>query len=234
MKQTYEIPWILVWVVASLLMVQFSAMAADKVIVIPLFSSGGDDKIPTVTSSTGRVWMDRNLGALRVAQSAGDHGAYGWLYQWGRFTDMHQIRYSHTATNQSIDNVPGHGHFIMLSNDWRSSPNDNLWHGVSGDNNPCPTGFRVPTIAEWTTEVNSWSSKNSAGAFASPLKFVAAGFRDYSDGTVRYAGCCGYFGRYWSSTPKNTITHALSFDNTLTGLGYSFRARGYSVRCIKD
>ena len=56
------------------------AIAQNKVVVIPL---GGDcdcDKILTVTSN-GQVWMDRNLGAARVAQSMDDYFAYGFLYQ---------------------------------------------------------------------------------------------------------------------------------------------------------
>ncbi len=34
--------------------------------------------------ATGKIWMDRNLGASRVAQSSIDEEAYGYLYQWGR------------------------------------------------------------------------------------------------------------------------------------------------------
>ncbi|MCP4487519.1 MAG: hypothetical protein GY820_09420, partial [Gammaproteobacteria bacterium] len=38
-------------------------------------------RIPTVTTSTGQVWMDRNLGASRVAHSITDEEAYGDLFQ---------------------------------------------------------------------------------------------------------------------------------------------------------
>ncbi|WP_202775495.1 inverse autotransporter beta domain-containing protein [Bathymodiolus azoricus thioautotrophic gill symbiont] len=34
--------------------------------------------------NTGRVWLDRNLGATKVAESSADSGAYGDYYQWGR------------------------------------------------------------------------------------------------------------------------------------------------------
>ena len=34
--------------------------------------------------NTGRVWLDRNLGATKVAESSTDSGAYGDYYQWGR------------------------------------------------------------------------------------------------------------------------------------------------------
>lgn len=45
--------------------------------------------VATVTSA-GQVWMDRNLGASRVAISSADSLAYGDLYQWGRGTDGHE------------------------------------------------------------------------------------------------------------------------------------------------
>lgn len=52
---------------------------------------------------TGRVWMDRNLGASRVATSSTDEAAYGDLYQWGRFGDGHQCRKSDT-TSTKVEN----------------------------------------------------------------------------------------------------------------------------------
>jgi hypothetical protein len=131
-----------------------------------------------VVESSGKCWLDRNLGATRVAQSTTDAEAYGHLYQWGRGTDGHQIRTSGTTSTLSGSNTPGHGNFILAPNspyDWRSPQNDNLWQGVNGINNPCPAGYRLPTEAEWNAERQSWSSNNAAGAFASPLKLPVAG-----------------------------------------------------------
>jgi formylglycine-generating enzyme required for sulfatase activity len=68
--------------------------------------------------------------------------------------------------------TPEHGDFIINGSspyDWRNPQNDNLWQGVSGTNNPCPSGYRLPTEAEWEAERQNWSSNNTAGAFASPL-----------------------------------------------------------------
>lgn len=48
------------------------------------FWKPGIEIVPTVTTATGRVWMDRNLGASSVATSSNDAEAYGDLYQWGR------------------------------------------------------------------------------------------------------------------------------------------------------
>ena len=119
---------------------------------------------PTTVISAGQVWMDRNLGASRVATSLTDSKAYGDLYQWGRLTDGHEKRNSSTTRSLSSFDVPGHDRFILNSSspgDWRAPQNDNLWQGVKGINNPCPDGFRLPTEIEWETEKNSWSGTTS-------------------------------------------------------------------------
>ena len=60
------------------------------------------EPIYTVTTSTGRIWMDRNLGATRVPTSASDAQGYGDLYQWGREKDGHQLRTSSTTGPSSF------------------------------------------------------------------------------------------------------------------------------------
>ena len=186
-----------------------------------------------VVSSSGKCWLDRNLGANRVAQSSTDAEAYGDLYQWGRLTDGHQNRTSGTTTTLSNGDVPGHGNFITVNSspfDWRSPQSNNLWQGVSGTNNPCPGGYRLPTDAEWEAERQSWSSNNAAGAFNSPLKLPIAGFRG-ADGWLYDVGVCG---RYWSATVGGTLARYLYFDSSNAGMYYHYRANGYSVRCLKD
>lgn len=181
--------------------------------------------------ATGKVWMDRNLGASRVATSSTDAESYGDLYQWGRSADGHEKRTSQTTFTLSSSDTPSHGEFITSSSDWRSPQNNNLWQGVNGINNPCPEGFRIPTMAELTAEQASWSSNNSAGAFASPLKLPLAGYRSYSYGTLSGIGSLGF---YWSATVYGTYAQDLSFDSGYAGT-YSFvRANGFSVRCLKD
>ena len=98
--------------------------------------------------TTGRVWMDRNLGAIQVATSSTDSLAYGDLYQWGRLKDGHEYRNSSLSSILSKDNSPLNGDFIT-SIDWRSTQNDNLWQGLNGENNICPPGYRLPTEDEW-------------------------------------------------------------------------------------
>ena len=183
-----------------------------------------------VNSTTGKTWMDRNLGASQVATSSTDAAAYGDLYQWGRGADGHQIRTSATTATLSSSDQPGNGNFITSSGDWRSSNNDNLWQGVSGLNNPCPTGYRIPTEAEWDAERSSWTGNNATGAFASPLKLPVAGVRIFS-GSLVNVGITGY---YWSSTVSSTNAKALFSFLSFAYMSTGNRAIGASVRCLKD
>ncbi len=198
---------------------------------VPTWTGG---TTPVTNPTTGEIWMDRNLGASQVATSSTDAAAYGDLYQWGRGTDGHQIRTSGTTSTLSSTDVPGHANFIVAPsspNDWRSSQNNNLWQGVNGVNNPCPSAYRLPTLAELDAERLSWSSNNAAGAFASPLKLSVAGSRNYSSGILSYVGSRGL---YWSSTVNGTLAYYLSFGSSNVSMTSYNRALGSSVRCIKD
>ncbi len=195
--------------------------------------------IPTVgqndvyNHATGKVWMDRNLGATQVATSSTDPLAYGDLYQWGRGTDGHQIRTSPTFSVLSSSNSPGHGFFIVVGvapADWRNPQNDNLWQGPNGINNPCPSGYRLPTQAELNSEIVSWSSSDIEGAFDSPLKLTLGGARIYTTGELVQVT----EGFYWTSTINGTSIPTLYLSNDLAVFFTYPRALGASVRCIKD
>ena len=114
-----------------------------------VFCAAGATAIVDVTNpTTGKIWMDRNLGATQVATTTTDQASYGDLYQWGRRADGHQCRTSPTTVTLSSVDQPAHGDFILAPNapyDWRSPQNANLWQGVNGVNNPCPSGYRLPT-----------------------------------------------------------------------------------------
>ncbi len=191
--------------------------------------------VDVINPATGKIWMDRNLGATQVATSITDTNAYGDLYQWGRGSDGHQCKNSATTTTLSSSNQPGHGNFIVVSNspiDWRSPQNNNLWQGVSGTNNPCPSGYRLPTAAEFDTEQNSWSSSGATGGYLSNLKLTLAGSRGSANGSLGSQGSIGY---YWNSNVNNQFSMILNFSNCcVDSYGNLQRATGISIRCIKD
>jgi hypothetical protein len=211
-----------------------------------VFCATGPTKIVDVLSPTGKTWMDRNLGATRAATSSQDAASYGDLYQWGRGSDGHQCRTSPTTATLSSTDQPGNGNFILvqqgLVRDWRSPENLNLWQGIDGINNPCPTGYRIPTEAELNTERLMFTSQDPAGAFSSALKLPLAGTRYFFNGLINEAD---FISNVWSSQPLDFLgsnqANALYFKSKPYEVGQDIafinnleRAWGCSVRCIKD
>jgi uncharacterized protein (TIGR02145 family) len=215
-------------------------------------SAGIGDAYGEVASATGKVWLDRNLGATQVATSSTDFASYGNLYQWGRAADGHQVIVRDAATpangapptgssaslaTQATTFIADEGSntwdakFITGSSDWLSAPIDNLWTGTAAENNPCPSGFRIPTNAELNQERASWTAQSSVGAINSPLKLPFAGARNSINGTLYNVGSIGF---YWSSTVSSSYARYLSFNSSNAPMNNNNRASGFSVRCIKD
>lgn len=209
-------------------------------------SASNPTPVVEVTSPTGRIWMDRNLGATRVATSSTDTQAYGSLFQWGRSADGHQCfnRYagdgvtnSTTSSTLATSDQPGSALFITASTsptDWRSDNNNNRWNATSMANNPCPTGFRVPYASEFENEITNggWSSSNAAGAFGSTLKLTMGGLRLATTAAGQNVGTQG---SYWSSTISTTSSNELLFtSSSASSSSVASRASGRSVRCIKE
>ncbi|MES2798984.1 MAG: T9SS type A sorting domain-containing protein [Bacteroidota bacterium] len=191
--------------------------------------------VDVTNPTTGKTWMDRNLGATQAATSSTDAAAYGDYYQWGRGADGHQVSSSTTIFTVSANSTPGHGDFIVNTvspHNWFEPSSDNLWQGVNGVNNPCPSGYRIPTTIELQEEYASWSSPDDVGAFNSVLKLPLAGVRQGLDGTMSAAGSIAYY--YSSDLGSSTTTTYLAFLSGVVGMYNSNRANGMSCRCIKD
>lgn len=201
-----------------------------------------------VSPTTGRSWLDRNLGALQVATSSTDYQGYGDLFQWGRPADGHQLITWTSSTSGvpiyvsfnslSASNVPGFPWFIQSNGDWKMNKDDSLWQGADGVNNPCPAGWHVPTDLEWSNEIAYSSAGNApTGGFSESnsaynlLKLPIAGQRfGFSSGLLD-TGLNGY---YWSATvPSAGATNGMEFGGSFVVLIPFIRADGFPVRCIK-
>ena len=200
------------------------------------------DAIPIVTNPiTKRIWMDRNLGAVQVAIGPRDQLSFGSLYQWGRYSDGHQLRDSDTTraiayVHDAINNHEWKGKFILenealVTGDWMDPQHHTLWQGINGINNVCPDGFRIPSESEWEDERKSWTSNDLAGAFLSPLKLTQGGNKYSADGAVT---SIGFLGGYWSSTTDEAAAKLLIIYSSNAYIISDSRSYGHSVRCIKN
>ncbi|HRO70019.1 MAG TPA: FISUMP domain-containing protein, partial [Chitinophagaceae bacterium] len=179
---------------------------------------------------------------------------YGHLFQWGRPADGHQlINYSNGTSGSPVNgktktlatsDAPGHSTFITPDNtiaqggvfiyDWRNDQNTNRW--AINAQGACPTGWHIPTAAEWAAETGI---TNLSTAF-SQLKLTAPGYRygDFDgsnrDGTVRSVGSFAY---YWSSSVWPSGAGFSSYKDISSNDSYSDllgRAYGCAIRCIKN
>ncbi|CAC9519168.1 hypothetical protein [uncultured Gammaproteobacteria bacterium] len=205
-----------------------------------------------VTSSTGQVWMDRNLGASRVATSSTDPASYGDLYQWGRPADGHQIRTSAITATLAANTTPGHANFITITGprgpyDWTIPHTGDVdgalrsaFFAKTDGSGICPTGFNVPTEAQLKAEVDIWDTTNNAavGAFNSVLKLPVAGARIRQAGKLGNVGLVAYL---WTRSVMPTswwyrYARYLGFSsyNTYPEFFNVERSAGNSIRCIKN
>ena len=212
----------------------------------------GTDYCMIVSPYTGKIWLDRNLGAARVCDQFDDIACYGDYYQWGRSFDGHQDSMSATTDIQATDVSNAGSDFITsivtFDIDWAQAADTNgslraaNWSKTDG-NFACPVGFRVPTPAELGAELldaGSAEIQNATDAFNSFLKFPSAGLRAFPTGNMLGEGI---FGTVFSSSPSNdsNATEIRFRDDNGSASGFDiaelhtkYRAFGQSVRCIKD
>ena len=156
----------------------------------------------TITSSSGQVWLDRNIGASQRATSPRDTAAYGDYFRW-------------TEINAS-------------------GP-----YAGSGVGKICPTGFRLPNVAEWLAEFPSIIASNDCAQNAFNHLFLPlAGYRskgmagDVTTGGSSQSEVRSYL--WSSSTLTSDAAQRLFFSADGAGIGNDKKSYSYSVRCLKE
>ncbi|MDR2238613.1 MAG: fibrobacter succinogenes major paralogous domain-containing protein [Chryseobacterium sp.] len=223
-----------------------------------------------VQGEDGNLWLNNNLGAdysnidspsfniTQQATSAADIKAYGSLFQLGRKPDGHELiiwtpsanpGYPATGrpvypviSNIRIDN-PTDSKFISYGGDWRINSDMTLWATASSVNNPCPSGFKVPTRVQFENYLKSTSAGIQGGiqgAASSRLKLPTAGNRNFGGGDLGNNGSNGR-AYYWTSTAdpnasQNNSAYDVVIATTTVAptITVTNKAQGESVRCIKE
>ena len=218
----------------------------------------------------GRLWLSNNLGAgyaniinssypfNQQAVTHDDYRAYGSSFQWGRFSEGHELmNYSNSTTGSGSSNgvradasptdivsSPNEDWYILETPpsppyDWRLPQNNNLWQEIGATgiylNDPCPTGYRLPTESELTSLLTTEGITNLTNAASSQLAFTSTGYRRSvvvaSPSANLSSINSGVSGHYWTRDVNGTNSRSLTIDGTINW-GNTARAQGSAVRCV--
>ena len=120
--------------------------------------------------------------------------------------------------------------------------------GSNGWKNVCPTGWHVPTDAEWTTLTTYLGGESIAGGklketgtshWLSPNTVATneTGFTALPGGVRNSTGAfdqIGYWGS-WQGSPTVSLTLSIEYYSAVVYRNNSLiKSNGYSVRCVKD
>jgi uncharacterized protein (TIGR02145 family) len=185
----------------------------------------------TITIGT-QTWMAENLRVTKyrngnLIPNVTDNAA------WAALTTGAYCNYTNTT---DIDQIATYG---ALFN----------WYAATDNRNIAPTGWHLPTDAEWTTLTTTllgdvvaggkmkeagylhWLSPNTDATNESGFTALPGGSR-YSSGTYDNIGDCGY---WWSTTEIFSVwARVLSCrGSSVSTSGYN-KELGFSVRCVRD
>ena len=217
----------------------------------------------TITISDGEhtyTLMDRNLWA-RVAwntwvysygtdnslnyDTADDY--YGYYYQWWNNYWFSAKRTQLNVWGVLSDAIPSNYVSNRWNNPYPSGLGNNLrWNRTNTESArqwPCPRGWHVPSVDEWTAIRDAWCVSADKGEmciyysedFAKALQMPTAGYRWYDHGKLTYSRRSEQ-GYYWSSTSNNdsTANYLLLWSRIVTNNPPYERVNGFPVRCLKN
>ena len=182
-------------------------------------------------------WMGENLKTSKYNDGTVIHNEINNRY-WSKLTTAAWAHYNNDVANNSI--------YGKLYNWYAVSPTTN------DNKNVCPTGWHVPTDAEWTLLINyvggandaggklkevgttNWISPNTDATNTSLFSALPGGFLDGNGDNVNI----GSAGIWWSSTESDAANawgrHVLNSSGIAFRNNSHVKVAGFSVRCLKD
>ncbi|WP_411898219.1 hypothetical protein [Elizabethkingia occulta] len=188
-----------------------------------------------------KEFMCQNLGATEgIAPFSPEAGNHGAKYQWGAQTE---------ETGRYISQADDQNNSGAISG-WNTTPKpDDSWSDTSKTaNDPCPSGYRVPTIAQWEAVIDNNPNIERVGSWATDgnytsalyirnssnirtLMLPAAGYRHTPEGTLYNRGNSGY---YRSSSGATSNAYFLYFNSSSVNTSITNSTYGFSVRCVAE
>jgi len=211
---------------------------------IPLLSNmvtDIDGNVYNIIAIGTQVWMKENLKTTKyndgtIIANIIDNAT------WASLTTGAYCDYSNNPANSTT--------YGRLYN-WHSVDNNSATKVASnGGKNVCPTGWHVPSDAEWTTLTSflggeeiaggklkengttHWAAPNSGATNETNFTALPGGYR-YRTG---WFDIIGFGGNWWSSTnASSSSSWYRDMQHTSTSVGrYDVEKYGFSVRCLKD
>lgn len=200
---------------------------------------------PFVTIGT-QTWMSENLRTTKYREDGSSIPVVSSNTQWsnnGRNETMLPMMcwFNNDSASYTFNK------FGALYNWYAINP------ATNGNKNVCPSGWHIPSDAEWTTlttylggqiiaggkmkstGIVYWQSPNTDATNSSGFSGLPGGYRNFNGGFDN----AGFRGHWWSAS-VNLGVGTESWDRVLTysdGLANRFSTipyNGYSIRCIKD
>ena len=187
------------------------------------------------------VWKEFGCYNLGAANTSVDPFTPSWeingdYWQWGKKVVAAAGPTGSGSTQANSGSIAGWSSFGAGNGAWLDNSKTVI--------DPCPSGYRVPTNAQWEgvignnvlTNIGSWNGSpinySSGKRIGNALFLPAAGFRGSTDGALVYRG---HYGFYCSSSEDGSArAWNLYIDSGNASTYLDYRTGGQSVRCIAE